>query len=61
MELAINIALFAAILGASWSLTNWFARRMYIVCRACGTLNARRRAMCRVCGKALGCAALVLL
>ncbi|HEX7998066.1 MAG TPA: hypothetical protein VF528_06720 [Pyrinomonadaceae bacterium] len=45
----LNAAVFIGILGASWLITNGFARAMYIRCAACGTLNARRRAQCRSC------------
>jgi hypothetical protein len=48
-ETLLNAAIFIAILGASWLITNWFARAMYIRCAACGTLNARRRIQCRSC------------
>ncbi len=53
MDLLLNILLLAATLGLSALLTQWFARRMYITCRGCGILNARRRRHCRVCGKVL--------
>jgi uncharacterized OB-fold protein len=49
----LSAAVFVAILGASWFITNWFARAMYIRCAACGTLNARRRVQCRSCQKDL--------
>ncbi|MBD0327221.1 MAG: hypothetical protein ICV68_12365 [Pyrinomonadaceae bacterium] len=45
----LNAAVFIGILSASWLITNWFARAMYIRCVACGTLNARRRTQCRSC------------
>ncbi len=52
-ETALSLALGAGILAACWWLTNWFAQTMYRRCAACGTLNARRRAACRACGRAL--------
>ncbi|MGH9943039.1 MAG: hypothetical protein ACRD9R_11860 [Pyrinomonadaceae bacterium] len=48
-ETLLNLLVLAAILGASWLVTNWFARTMYNRCRSCGTLNARRRQQCRSC------------
>jgi ribosomal protein S27E len=32
---------------------HFFARAMYVRCFACGTLNARRRVVCRQCGDQL--------
>jgi len=52
-SMLLEIALFVAILGASALITNVFARAMYITCAKCGTLNARRRAVCRNCGENL--------
>jgi hypothetical protein len=49
----LQIALFVAILGAAALITNLFARAMYITCSKCGTLNARRRSVCRNCGENL--------
>jgi rRNA maturation endonuclease Nob1 len=49
----LSVAVLVAILGASALITNWFARTMYNRCRACGTLNAKRRHECRACGRAL--------
>ncbi|MGD0694881.1 MAG: hypothetical protein ABSB82_08495 [Terriglobia bacterium] len=48
-----QIALVVAILGVSALITNVFARAMYVTCAKCGTLNARRRAVCRKCGEPL--------
>ncbi len=50
-ETLLSILILVAILGASAVITNWFARTMYNRCAACGTLNAKRRAHCRSCGK----------
>ncbi len=49
----LNIALAVAILGGSAVVTHLFARAMYIRCRECRTLNARRRVLCRHCGQEL--------
>lgn len=49
----VSLLVFVGILLASALITNWFARTMYNRCAACGTLNARRRAHCRSCGKQL--------
>ncbi|HKG13306.1 MAG TPA: hypothetical protein VKB12_08200 [Pyrinomonadaceae bacterium] len=45
----LSIVVLAAILVASYVVTNWFARTMYNRCASCGTLNAKRRANCRSC------------
>ena len=49
----LSLLVLVVILGASALITNWFARTMYNRCRACGTLNARRRLECRACGRVL--------
>ena len=48
----INGALLVGILGVSAFLTHWYASA-YITCRNCGTMNARRRVVCRKCGGTL--------
>lgn len=48
-----QILLVVGILGVSAVVTNLFARAMYITCSKCGTLNARRRTVCRSCGESL--------
>ena len=48
-----QIVLVVAILSVSAVVTNVFARAMYITCSKCGTLNARRQAVCRNCGEEL--------
>jgi len=50
MEIVSNVALFVLIIGGSALITQWFAHRMYRRCPSCHSLNARRRAACRVCG-----------
>jgi len=52
-ETLLSLILLGAILAASAVITHWFAHAMYNRCGACGTLNARRRAQCRVCGQPL--------
>ncbi|MCA1616475.1 MAG: hypothetical protein LC800_20750 [Acidobacteria bacterium] len=47
----LSLGVLVAILAASAFVTSWFARTMYNRCPACGTLNARRRAECRACGR----------
>ena len=47
----LSILVLVGILVVSAFVTDWFARTMYNRCAACGTLNARRRAHCRSCGK----------
>ena len=46
-------ALVMGILALSAIVTHLFARAMYLTCPACRTLNARRRALCRNCGRDL--------
>ncbi len=48
-EFLLNAALLIGVLGISAFVTNWYARA-YITCRACKTMNARRRTRCRKCG-----------
>jgi len=48
-ETIINILLAVAILGGSYVIMHFFARAMYVRCFTCGTLNARRRSVCRHC------------
>ena len=50
-ETLLSILVLVGILVVSAVITNWFARTMYRRCAACGTLNAKRRAQCRSCGK----------
>ena len=52
-ETLLNIALAVAILVGSYVIMHFFARAMYVRCFACGTLNARRRVVCRQCGDQL--------
>ena len=52
-ETLLSIFVLVGILLVSALITNWFARTMYNRCAACGTLNAKRRAQCRSCGKEL--------
>ena len=53
MEIVLNVLLAVLILGGSALLTHWFTHFMYIRCRNCGTLNARRRTHCRRCSSPL--------
>jgi len=52
-DFLLNAAVLIAILGGSAIITAWFTRTMYIRCDACGTLNARRRDVCRSCQQTL--------
>jgi len=52
-DVLLNIIVLVAILGLSALITSLFARAMYVRCRDCGTLNAKRRARCRACQKLL--------
>lgn len=49
----LSILLVGGILVVSFVLTQLFARAMYLTCPGCGTLNARRREVCRSCGEVL--------
>ena len=53
-ETLLSILVLVAILVVSAVITNWFARTMYNRCSSCGTLNAKRRALCRSCGTEIG-------
>ena len=48
-----NVILAVAILGGSYVIMHFFARAMYVRCADCHTLNARRRDVCRSCGRGL--------
>ena len=50
LDTVLNISLLILILGTSAWATNAYARGMYNRCDGCGTLNAKRRAQCRICG-----------
>ncbi len=52
-ETFLSVLLLVVILGGCAAVTNWFTRTMYNRCGECGTLNARRRALCRSCGHSL--------
>ncbi len=52
-ETILSVVLLAAILYFSAVITNRFARWMYYHCENCGSLNAKRRTACRVCGNSL--------
>lgn len=54
MDALLNVVVLVGILGVSALITQRFARWMYVTCRTCGTLNARRRCICRRCGDPLG-------
>ena len=49
-DILLNIGLLILILGTSAWATNAYARGMYNRCSGCGTLNAKRRSLCRECG-----------
>ncbi len=49
----LSVLLVGGILVVSFVLTQLFARAMYLTCPGCGTLNARRREVCRSCGEVL--------
>ncbi|MDQ3919376.1 MAG: hypothetical protein M3348_12965 [Acidobacteriota bacterium] len=49
----VSVLVLVGILAASAVITSWFARTMYNRCASCGTLNAKRRAQCRSCGKGI--------
>ncbi|MFP5261790.1 MAG: hypothetical protein ACLGJB_07780 [Blastocatellia bacterium] len=53
LDTLVTIAVLGGILVLSAVLTNLFTRKMYYKCGGCGSLNAKRRAHCRVCGQQL--------
>jgi hypothetical protein len=53
LDTLLTIAVLGGILVVSAVLTNLFTRKMYYKCGGCGSLNAKRRTHCRVCGKEL--------
>jgi rRNA maturation endonuclease Nob1 len=46
----LTIAVVVAVLVLPLIITNLFVRKMYYRCSGCGSLNAKRRTNCRVCG-----------
>jgi hypothetical protein len=52
-DFLVNVALLVLILGSSAMATNLYVRWSYNRCAACGSLNAKRRDLCRVCGQSL--------
>lgn len=53
LDTLLSIAVLGGILVLSAVLTNLFTRKMYFKCGQCGSLNAKRRAHCRICGEQL--------
>jgi rRNA maturation endonuclease Nob1 len=53
LDTLLTIAVLGGILVLSAVLTNLFTRKMYFKCGGCGSLNAKRRSHCRVCGNQL--------
>ncbi|HVG21469.1 MAG TPA: hypothetical protein VNI02_20685 [Blastocatellia bacterium] len=53
LDTLLTIAVLGGILVLSAVLTNLFTRKMYFKCAECGSLNAKRRTHCRVCGHEL--------
>jgi hypothetical protein len=53
LDTLLTIAVLGGILVISAVLTNLFTRKMYFKCGECGSLNAKRRTQCRVCGREL--------
>jgi len=53
LENLLGLLVVAAILIISGLITQLFANRMYRRCSDCGTLNAKRRSVCRECGQPL--------
>ncbi|MND02296.1 hypothetical protein D3C83_216270 [compost metagenome] len=52
-DLLLNIALAAFVLGSGVVATQIYVRLAYFKCAGCGSLNAKRRSECRICGHAL--------
>jgi hypothetical protein len=53
MDILLNIALAAFVLGSCVVATQIYVRLAYFKCAGCSSLNAKRRSACRVCGHAL--------
>jgi rRNA maturation endonuclease Nob1 len=53
MDLLLNIALATFVLGSGVVATQIYVKLAYFKCAGCGSLNAKRRSECRVCGHAL--------
>lgn len=53
VDTLFSILIVGGILLVSFLATQLFARAMYLQCPSCGTLNARRRDVCRQCGETL--------
>jgi hypothetical protein len=53
LDTLLTIVVLGGILLLSAVFTNLFTRKMYFKCAQCGSLNAKRRAHCRVCGDEL--------
>lgn len=53
LDLLLAAGLLILILGSSKLLTDAYVRRAYYQCASCGSLNAKRRTECRVCGEPL--------
>ena len=53
IDALITIAVVGAVLLLPLLITNLFVRKMYYRCGSCGSLNAKRRINCRVCGEQL--------
>jgi len=52
-DFLINAGLLVLILGSSAAATNLYVRWAYNRCAGCGSLNAKRRDLCRVCRQPL--------
>ena len=53
-DVLLTIAVLGGILLLSAIITGTFTRVMYYKCAACGSLNAKRRSLCRVCSEPVG-------
>jgi len=53
-DILLTIGVLGGILVLSAIVTGAFTRAMYYRCGGCGSLNAKRRSLCRVCNQPIG-------
>jgi len=53
-DILLTIVVLGGILLLSAIITGGLTRVMYYRCAACGSLNAKRRSLCRVCNEPIG-------
>jgi hypothetical protein len=53
IDTIVTVLVVGAVLILPFLITNVFVAKMYYKCSECRSLNARRRANCRICGHPL--------